>query len=119
MPGWNQIQEIRRLEAEIDKLGFKFASPKNRNWEENADCVSLVPKDQNSLPIYCRDAEVFIGSLTGLQYWLRGVQWARDYDRMVVDKNIEKKRERKEQDERNRLLLKTIKDSKIPERVKC
>ena len=30
----------------------------------------------------------------------------------------EKKRARKEQDERNRILLKTIKDSKIPERIK-
>ena len=40
---------------------------------------------------------------------MRGVLWARDYDTMVVDKNLAVKRERKEQDERNRQLLKMIK----------
>ena len=84
---------------------------------EDGDTVALKPKDADSLPIYSRDAEVFVGSLTDLQYWLRGVEWARDYDRMVIDKNINKKRERKEQDERNCILLRTLKDGKMPSLV--
>jgi hypothetical protein len=36
---------------------------------------------------------------------------------MVVDKNIDAKRVRKEQDERNRQLLKTLKDGAVPKKV--
>jgi hypothetical protein len=77
----------------------------------------LIPKDSDSLPIYTRDAQLFAGTLEGADCWMRGVEWARDYDRMVVDKNINKKRERKEQDERNRILLRTLKDGKMPSLV--
>jgi hypothetical protein len=37
---------------------------------------------------------------------------------MMLKLSDDKKRARKEQDERNRMLLKTIKNSEIPERVK-
>lgn len=76
---------------------------------EDGDTVALKPKDADSLPIYSRDAEVFVGSLTDLQYWLRGVEWARDYDRMIKVSD-DKKRDRKEQDLRNRQLLKTLRE---------
>jgi len=64
------------------------------------------------LPIYCRDAELFVGTLEGAEYWMRGVEWARDYDRMVVDKKLDDKRKRKEQDERNRQLVLILKNQK-------
>jgi hypothetical protein len=76
-----------------------------------------VPKDADALPIYSRDAELFVGTLEGLETWLHGVRWAREYD-MMLKLSDEKKRARKEQDERNRILLKTLKDSKIPDRIK-
>jgi hypothetical protein len=37
---------------------------------------------------------------------------------MVIAKDMDKKRERKEQDERNRILLRTLKDGKVPNLVK-
>jgi len=49
---------------------------------------------------------------------MQGVLWAREYDRMTVDRNLDKKRERKEQDERNQQLAKTLKDGKMPTLVK-
>jgi hypothetical protein len=49
---------------------------------------------------------------------MRGVFWAREYDRMTIDRKLDAKRERKEQDERNRILLKTLKDGKPPNLVK-
>jgi hypothetical protein len=58
-----------------------------------------------------------VGTLEGLETWLHGVRWAREYD-MMLKLSDEKKRARKEQDERNRILLKTLKDSKIPDRIK-
>lgn len=107
MAGWAQIVKIRKLEERADSLGLKFTSHKHDSmWGEN---VALVPKDQDALPIYARDAILFAGSLESADCWMRGVVWARDYDTMLVDKNLAVKRERKEQDERNRQLLKMIK----------
>jgi hypothetical protein len=65
------------------------------------------------LPIYTRDAELFVGTLEGAAYWMQGVEWARDYDRMVIDKNTDTKRERKEQDERNKQLVRILKSEKL------
>ena len=110
MSGWNQIQQVHKVEERADKLGFKFAPYKHENiYGEN---VALIPKDQE-LPIYTRDAELFAGTLEGAAYWLQGVAWAREYDRMVIDKNTDAKRARKEQDERNKQLVKMIKDEKL------
>jgi hypothetical protein len=112
MAGYNAVLELRRLEQAVDELGFMLAAPRTGNWGSDTDRVSLKPKDAG-MPVYSRDAEVFTGTLEQLQVWIRGVQWAREYDRMVVDKNIDKKRKRKEQDERNRQLMATIKNSEL------
>ena len=109
MSGYNQILEVRRLEEEVSKLGFMFCHPRHSANGEFGDVVALKPKDADSLPIYSRDAEVFAGSLKDLQYWLRGVEWARDYDRMMKVSDV-KKRARKEQDLRNHQLAKTLKE---------
>ncbi|CAB4221369.1 hypothetical protein UFOVP1636_271 [uncultured Caudovirales phage] len=107
MAGWNTIQTIRKLEERADLLGLKFTSYKHDDmYGEN---VALVPKDRDALPIYSRDAVMFAGTLEHADRFMQGVLWARDYDTMVVDKNLAVKRERKEQDERNRQLLKMIK----------
>ena len=77
------------------------------------DNVALVPKDNDALPIYSRDAVMFAGSLEGAGYWMQGVMWARDYDCMVIDKNTDAKRIRKEQDERNKQMVKILKEEKL------
>jgi len=110
MSGWNQIQQVRKLEERADKLGLKFAAYKHD--DSFGANVALVPKDSDALPIYARDAVLFAGTLEGAAYWMQGVMWARDYDSMVVDKNIDAKRERKEQDERNKQLVRILKNEK-------
>jgi len=111
MAGWNQIQQVRKLEERADKLGLKFTAYKHDDrYGEN---VALIPKDSDALPIYSRDAEMFVGTLEGAAYWMQGVWWARDYDSMVIDKKMDAKRARKEQDERNRQLIKMLKDEKL------
>jgi hypothetical protein len=112
MAGWNTIRQIRTLEAQADKLGMQFAAYKyDNNYGDN---VALIPKDNDALPIYTRDAQLFSGTLDGAEYFMQGVEWARDYDRMVIDRKMDEKRERKEQDERNRILLRTLKDGVMP-----
>jgi len=104
MSGWNTIQRIRNIEEKIDKLGFKFAKSKHTDWSEDHGSLSLVPKNADVLPIYTRDAELFVGSLERLEDWLAGVHWAREYDQMLKMSD-EKKREKAEVRERERLAL--------------
>jgi hypothetical protein len=64
------------------------------------------------LPIYSRDAVLFAGSLESADKFMQGVLWARDYDRMLKISDVAK-RERKEQDERNRQMVKLLKSEKL------
>ena len=116
MSGWNTIQRIRNLEEKIDLLGFKFAKSKHGDWTDSHGALSLVPKDMDALPMYNRDAELFVGSLERLEDWLAGVQWARDYDRMCKI-STDKARSAAEQKERNRQLMRTLKEGKRIEGV--
>jgi len=111
MSGWNTIRQIRILEERADILGLKFAAYKHD--DSFGANVALIPKDSDVLPIYSRDAVMFAGTLEGADCWMRGVLWAREYDRMAVDRNLDKKRERKEQDERNKQMVKILKEEKL------
>jgi hypothetical protein len=108
MSGWNTIQRIKQIEQEIDKLGFKFNKSKHSDWTEDHGALSLVPKDHEALPIYSRDAELYVGSLERLEDWLAGVRWAREYD-MMLRVSDDNKRARKEQDVRIKSMLTQIK----------
>ena len=116
MSGWNTIQRIKRIEEQVDKLGFKFSKSKHSDWTEDHGALSLVPKDQEALPIYSRDAELFVGSIERLEDWLAGVRWAREYDMMLRISN-DKKRAAGEQKEKNRILMRMIKEGKRVEGV--
>jgi len=109
MSGWNTIQRLRSIEEQIDKLGFKFSKSKHSDWTDDHGALSLVPKDHDSLPIYSRDAELYVGSLEQLETWLHGVRWAREYDSMLRLSD-DKKRMAAEQKERNRQLMRTLKE---------
>jgi len=116
MSGWNTIQRIKRIEQVVDELGFKFSKSQHSDWTEDHGALSLVPKDHEALPIYSRDAELFVGSLERLEDWLAGVRWAREYD-MMLRLSDEKKREAAEQKEKNRQLMRTLKEGKRVEGV--
>ena len=95
-------------------LGMQFAP--YRHDDRYGENVALIPRDQDALPIYTRDAILFAGTLDDADRWMQGVLWARDYDRMTIDQKLDAKRVRKEQDVRNRQLLKTLKDGKEPKK---
>jgi hypothetical protein len=111
MSGWNTIERIRRIEKQIDALGFKFSKSKHSDWSDDHGALSLVPKDPDALPIYSRDAELFVGSVERLEDWLAGVRWAREYD-MMLKLGDDKKRAAAEQKERNRQLMRILKDGR-------
>ena len=107
MSGYQSILALRRLEEDLDRLGFMMSNPRHGSAydPEYRDMVAIKPKDEHSLPIYDRDAELFVGTIEQLKEWLRGVAWAREYDRMLFGKRHAANRERREQDERNRQLM--------------
>jgi hypothetical protein len=109
MAGWNTIQTIRKLEERAELLGMRFTAYKHDDlYGEN---VALIPKDLAALPIYSRDAILFAGSLEAADKFMQGILWARDYDRMLKVSDV-KKRERKEQDERNKQMIRLLKSEK-------
>ena len=112
MSGYETVRRIRRMEEEVNNLGFKFSKPKHGDWEQTERSISLVPKDPDALPIYSRDAELYVGSLELLETWLMGVRWAREYD-MMLRLSDDKKRSAAEQKERNKNLMRTIKEGKL------
>ncbi len=112
---WDDVQRMKRVEARADELGFKFTSGSSgRSWVDiggGATEICLRPKD-DCLPHYSRDARLFSGTVEQIDDWLRGIAWARDYDEMLKLTNSGK-RQAKEQVERNKHLLKTIKTGKL------
>lgn len=112
MSGYNMVRKVKHLEEECLRLGFIMCHATHYS-REYGDVVAVKPRE-DCLPIYSRDAEVFVGTLDALEYWIMGIEWARKYDRMLFDSKNDLKRTRKEQDYRNKRLLKIIKDGEMP-----
>jgi len=107
MSGYKTILKCEQLKERADQLGFMLCYPQN---SYNADYVAIKPKDQDALPIYARDTQLFCGTIDDLECFFKGIEWARNYDYMLRVSDT-KKRERKEQDVRNRKLLQALKNS--------
>jgi hypothetical protein len=106
--GYDMVQRVKRIEEDAATLGFKF-SRSNFGHNDPGGCkITLEPKDDDALPIYSRDANIYTGGIDDVSIFLHGIRWARDYDYMMKISN-EKQRERKEQDLRNRNLLNKLK----------
>jgi len=112
MSGYNLVRKIKLLEEKCYEFGFIMCNTKHP-YNNYGDLLALKPKDVESLPPYSRDAEVFIGTLTDLERWLEGIEWARKYDRMLFGVKHDEKRVRKEQDFRNEVLVKILKSEKV------
>jgi hypothetical protein len=107
MSGNNNIRKVRRIEERVHGMGLRIGYPRYRTGEDG-DMLSLMPRD-HEWPLYSRDAELFIGTIDSATSWLDGLEFARNYDDMLKVCS-RTKRERKEQDYRNKELLKAIKE---------
>ena len=106
MSGYATYQRLQRIEAQAKMLGFRLGNPKNGNWggAPETDMVSLYP-DNNSLPVYSRDADIFTGSFRDVEIFLTGWVRSQSYDQMLrlSDDKKRKKAEAKEI-ERQRII---------------
>jgi hypothetical protein len=107
MTGISFLRKFRAIEEQANRLGFEITASKH--FSREYDAVALRPKDSDSLPIYARDAEMFVGTIEELEHWLRGLEWARQYDRMLFGKRHDDKRQRLEQNYRNQQLASLLK----------
>lgn len=114
MTDWNTIERIRTAESAAARLGFKMAKSRysGSGLTHYHSSLCLIPLDEDSVPVYSRDAEVFVGTLEELEVWIAGVEWARRYDCMMK-LSSEKKREKAEQNFRNQKLLNTLKTGNV------
>lgn len=112
--GWQLLRKYRDIEERVNSMGLKMGPSKYSGME--FDTIALFPKDEDSLPIYNREAEVFIGTLQDIEQWLRGVDWARKYDELMKVSNNEK-RQTSERKYQQRELLKTIRDGTKSEKI--
>ena len=114
--GWQLLKSFRDVEARANKIGLKFAPSKYSGME--FDTIALMPLDEQ-LPVYNREAEVFAGTLQDIDKWLRGAEWARNYDD-IMKVSTHEKRQTAERKYHQRELLKVIREgekSKGIERV--
>jgi len=112
---WNDMQRIKSVEAKADQFGFKLAdTPYNTSaWVSigSTSDIYVKPKD-DCLPHYSRDTYFFSGTIEAIDHWLQGIEWARKYDETLKLTNS-KKRTAKEDAERKKHLMKTIKTGKL------
>lgn len=97
---WEHINQIKRLEERLIKLGYKMTPSKyNYNSEYNIGIYPLEDKH----PLYSRDAEIFRGDVDAIFCWIQGIEQYDGYLRML--KAIDNKR------------IKKLEDSYIKKRV--
>jgi hypothetical protein len=108
--GWEDLQRMKRVEERANNMGFVLSSGVYTYGYDSSTAGTLIylrPKD-DAFPHYSRDADIFCGTIESIDTWLTGVEWARGYEELLK-LSSDKKRKEKEQVERNRQLLRTIK----------
>ena len=81
--GMDMIERIDRVRELAEFFGFRLGRrPHSGFGDGGLDVISLYPKDDR-LPTYSRDACLFTGSLSDVENFLDGIQWARKYDQLI------------------------------------
>ena len=102
MSGYRTYQRYQSVEAQARMLGFRLSTPPS-HWSarEDGDMVTLYPGDNDALPVFSRDAEIFTGTFGQVETFLTGWARAQQYD-MILRLSDDKKRKKYEDRERAR-----------------
>ena len=125
MSGYTTYQRWQRIEEQARIAGFRLGKPNHCYNDRNYDVVSLYPAD-DALPVWSRDAELFVGTFSDVEIFLAGWSRAQQYDhllRMTDDRRREKfeaaerarqaeRRKREEQAELVKVLKATDEDNR-------
>ena len=115
MTGYSTYTRFQRIEAQAKQLGFRLGNPKHGQWGGTGDLdqVALYP-DDDALPVFNPDAEIFCGTFSHVETFLTGWARAQQYDMMlrITDDKKRKKYEDKVR-ERNRLAVERLEKRKM------
>ena len=91
MSGYETYTRWQRFEARAKQFGFRVGKPRH-GWRDSGvpDMIALYP-DGDRLPIYNRDAELFMGTFHDAENWLAGWERALSYDNMLRLTNDKKR----------------------------
>ena len=97
MSGYSTYLSYQRIEEQANGMGFRLGNPRRGAWtgSEFGDMVGLYPAE-GALPIYTRDAELFVGTFKEVEMFLAGWARSQQYDRML--RMTDNKRRRKFED---------------------
>lgn len=115
MSGYETYRRFQRIEDQAKVLGFRIGNPKHGGFgRDNYDAVGVFPGEGDSLPVFSRDAELFVGTFREVEVWLSGWARAQQYDMLlrISDEKRRKKAEAKEL-ERQRLEKERIEKRKM------
>ena len=85
MSGYSTYTRWQRIEEQARLMGFRIGNPKHGHWgtsEPGVDQVALHP-DNEALPVFSRDAEIFVGTFSQAEVFLAGWARAQQYDMML------------------------------------
>lgn len=108
MAGFAALQVLKQFEVDVFHLGMAV-----EEYRGDENLIRIVARD-DELPIYARDAGLFVGTIEEALMWLKGIEWARKYDEMIKISS-DKTRANSEQKERNRQLMQAIHTGKKPD----
>ena len=81
--GMNMIDRVDHVRELAKFFGFRLGRrPHSGFGDSELDVIALYPMD-HCLPTYSRDACLFTGSLSDVENFLDGIQWARKYDNLI------------------------------------
>ena len=107
MSGYSLVRQVHDLEKQLHDMGMRWGASMFDSRSQFGDRVAVYARD-DQLPLFSRDAELFTGTIDEVSYWLAGVQWAQNYDRMLGVSDT-KRRHKREQDVRNDQLIAMLK----------
>ena len=70
-----EYQKVHQLDQMAAACGFKIS---HSGWGSDAT-LSLIPADDDALPIYTREVKIASGNVDYLITWIRGWQASREY----------------------------------------
>lgn len=109
MTGYATIEKYKFVLYRLNQIGLTIAKSKYGDVITQMSVMPMQDTVEETVPIYSRDAELFIGTLEEIEFWIYGVEWARQYDMVLFGKKHNDNRKRKEQDVRNRNLVDKLK----------
>jgi hypothetical protein len=81
--GMDMIERVDRVRDLAEFFGFRLGRRAHSGFGDSGlDVIALYPKEDR-LPVYSRDACLFVGSLSDVENFLDGIQWARKYDNLI------------------------------------